>query len=222
MSLTEKHHADDRHRAVPAAPPDHQGTDGGAAGGRRRRGSPHEGMSGEAAQVGLQVGRQGRSPGAREGARDTTIARGRPAESTRSRRTTLRGRAGDRGEGRVERRERRYMYNNAGKKARSPGMARDGQGRRHRMAVGLDVGTERNRDRWRCSVVLRACRGEGTTRKKARQKKTKKRGQHPAAPQGDGTEKGVWLGPRDGRRGLGQHGRRHRSEGRGREGSDPC
>ena len=57
MSLTEKHHADDPHRAVPAAPPDHQGTDGGAAGGRGRRGSPPEGVSGEAAQVGLQVGR---------------------------------------------------------------------------------------------------------------------------------------------------------------------
>ena len=40
--LTEKHHADDPHRAVPAAPPDHQGTDGGAAGGRGRRGSPPE------------------------------------------------------------------------------------------------------------------------------------------------------------------------------------
>ena len=114
MSLTEKHHADDPHRAVPAAPPDHQKTDGGAAGGRGRRGSPPERVSGEAAQVSLQVGRQGRSPEAREGARDTTMARGRPAASTRSRRTTLRGRAGDRGEGRVERRERRYMYNNAG------------------------------------------------------------------------------------------------------------
>ena len=77
-------------------------------------GVPPEGVSGEAAQVGLQVGRQGRSPEAREGARDTTMARGRPVVSTRSRRTTLRGRAGDRGEGRVERRERRYMYNNAG------------------------------------------------------------------------------------------------------------
>ena len=114
MSLTEKHHANDPHRAVPAAPPDHQGTDGGAAAGRGRRGSPPEGVSGEAAQVGFQDGRQGRSPGAREGARDTTMARGRPAASTRSRRTTLRGRAGDRGEGRVERREGRYMYNNAG------------------------------------------------------------------------------------------------------------
>ena len=50
----------------------------------------------------------------------------------------------------------------------------------------------------------------------------KKRRQHPAAPQGDGTDKDVWLGPRDGPRGLGQHGRRHRSEGRGPEGSDPC
>ena len=114
MSLTERHHADDPHRAVPAAPPDHQGTDGGGAGGRGRRGSFPEGVSGEAAQVGLKVRRQGRSPEAREGARDTTMARGRRAASTRSRRTTLRGRAGDRGEGRVERIERRYMYNNAG------------------------------------------------------------------------------------------------------------
>ena len=114
MSLTEKHHADDPHRAVPAAPPDNQGTDGGATGGRGRQGNPPEGVSGEAAQVGLQVGRRGRSPEAREDARDTTMARGRPAVSTRSGRTTLRGRAGDRGEGRVERRERRYMYTNAG------------------------------------------------------------------------------------------------------------
>ena len=107
MSLTQKHHADDPHRAVPAAPPDHQGTDGGAAGGGGRRGGPPERVSGEAAQVGLQVERQGRSPEARESARDTTMARGRPAASTQSRRTTLEGRAGDRGEGRVERRERR-------------------------------------------------------------------------------------------------------------------
>ena len=91
-----------------------QGTDEGAAGGRGRRGSPREGVPGEAAQVCLQVGRQGGGPGAREGARDTTMARRRPAASTQSRRTTLRGRAGDRGEGRVERRESRNMYNNAG------------------------------------------------------------------------------------------------------------
>ena len=95
-------------------PPDHQGTDGGAAGGRGRRGSPPEGVSGEAAQVGLQVGRQGGGPEAREGARDTAMARRRPAASTRSRGTTLRGRAGDRGEGRVERGESGYMYSNAG------------------------------------------------------------------------------------------------------------
>ena len=112
--LTEKHHAKDLHRAVPAAPPDHQGTDGGAAGGRGRRGSPPEGVSGEAAQVGLQVERQGGGPEAREGARDTTMAQRRLAASTRSRRTTLRGRAGDKGEGRVERRESGYMYSNAG------------------------------------------------------------------------------------------------------------
>ena len=109
ICLTEKHHAEDPHRAVPAAPPDHQGTDRGAAGGRGRQGSPPEGVSGEATQVGLQVGRQGGGPEAREGMRDTTMARRRPAASTRSRRTT-----GDRGEGRVERRESRYMYSNAG------------------------------------------------------------------------------------------------------------
>ena len=54
MSLTEKNHADDPHRAIPAAPPDHQGTDGGAAGGRGRRGSPLEGVSVEAVQVGYR------------------------------------------------------------------------------------------------------------------------------------------------------------------------
>ena len=50
-------------------------------------------------------------------------------------------------------------------------MAGDRQGPRHRMAVGLDKCTERNRDRWRCSVVVRACREEGTTWKKARREK---------------------------------------------------
>ena len=39
------------------------------------------------------------------------------------------------------------------------------------MAEGLDVSTEQNRDRWRCSVVVRACREEGTKRKEARKKK---------------------------------------------------
>ena len=66
MSLTEKQHAVDPHRAVPAAPPNHQGTDGGAAGGRGRRGSPPEGQ-----EDGLQVRKQGGGPEAREGARDT-------------------------------------------------------------------------------------------------------------------------------------------------------
>ena len=114
MSLSEKHQVVDPHRAVPAAPPHHQGTDGGAAGGRGRRGSPPEGVSGEAAQVGLQVRRQGGGPEAREGTRDTALARRRTAVSTRSRRTTLGGRAGDRAEGRVERGESEYMYSNAG------------------------------------------------------------------------------------------------------------
>ena len=57
--------------------------------------------------------------------------------------------------------------------AGSPGMAGDRQGQRHRMPEGLDVSTEQNRDRWRCSAVVRACRDEGTKRKKARQKKKK-------------------------------------------------
>ena len=127
----------------------------------------------------------------------------------------------------MERRERRLTYSNIGlngwvaREGRPPGMARDRQGPRHRMAMGVDESTERSRDRWRCSVVVRACREEGTTRKKARRTK-KNRERHPTAPKRDGTEKGVWLGPRDGPRGLGQHGRRHRSEGQGRQGSDPC
>ena len=83
-------------------------------------------------------------------------------------------------------------------------MAGNRQGQRHRMAEGLDVSTEQNRDRWRCSVVVRACREEGTkrNRKKAGKKKGggNKRGQHPAAPQGGGAEKDEWLGPRDGPR----------------------
>ena len=60
--------------------------------------------------------------------------------------------------------------------AGSPGMAGDRQGQRHRMAGGLDVSTEQNRDRWRCSVAVRACREEGTKRKtKAGKKRRKKR-----------------------------------------------
>ena len=39
---------------------------------------------------------------------------------------------------------------------------------------------------------------------------------------GDGTGQGVWLEPHDVPRRLGRHGRRHRSRGRGREGSNPC
>ena len=80
-------------------------------------------------------------------------------------------------------------------------MAGDRQGQRHRMEEGLDRSTKQNRDRWRCSVVVHACREEGTTRKKGTaKKKGNKRGQHPTAPQGDGTEEDKWLGPRDGPR----------------------
>ena len=52
-------------------------------------------------------------------------------------------------------------------------MAMDRQGPRHRMAVGLDESTDRRRDRWRCSVVVRACSEEGTTQKKARRERDK-------------------------------------------------
>ena len=50
-------------------------------------------------------------------------------------------------------------------------MAGDRKGQRHRMAGGLDESTEQSRDRWRCSVVVRACREEGAKGKKARRKK---------------------------------------------------
>ena len=50
-------------------------------------------------------------------------------------------------------------------------MAGDRQGPRHRKAMGLDVSTERSRDRWLCSVVVHACREEGTKRQKAQRKK---------------------------------------------------
>ena len=61
---------------LPAAPPDHQGTDGGAAGGGGRWGSPLEGVPGEAAQIGLHIGRQGGGPEACNGStnvKDTLI-----------------------------------------------------------------------------------------------------------------------------------------------------
>ena len=55
--------------------------------------------------------------------------------------------------------------------AGSPGMARERQGQRHGTAEGPDVSTEQNRDRWRCSVVVRACREEETKREKKSRKK---------------------------------------------------
>ena len=67
--------------------------------------------------------------------------------------------------------QQRGLKGSVAREGRPPGKAGYSQGPRHRMAVGLDESTERNRDRWRCSVVVRACREEGTTRKKARQNK---------------------------------------------------
>ena len=81
------------------------------------------------------------------------------------------------GEGGEERKkihvQQRGLKGSVAREGRSPGMAGDRQGPRHRMAVALDESTERNRDRWRCRVVVRACREEGTTRKKMRRKKKK-------------------------------------------------
>ena len=87
--------------------------------------------------------------------------------------------------------------------AGSPGMAGDRQGQRHRMAEGQDVSTEQNRDRWRCSVVVRACREEGTKRnkKKAKKKETntdntpqhhKEAGQRRTSGKGHATAPGDW------------------------------
>ena len=41
-------------------------------------------------------------------------------------------------------------------------MAGDCQGPRHWKAMGLDVSFDRGRDRRLCSIVVRACREEGT------------------------------------------------------------
>ena len=46
--------------------------------------------------------------------------------------------------------------------------------------MGLDVTTERSQDRWLCSVVVHACREEGTSRQKPRRKKEHE--QNPTAP----------------------------------------
>ena len=63
---------------------------------------------------------------------------------------------------------------------RPPGLAGDRQGPRHRMTMRLEVSTERSRDRWRCSVVVRACREGGTTRQTARRGKKTRTAPHSA------------------------------------------
>ena len=102
-----------------------------------------------------------------------------------------------------------------------PGIAGDRQGPRHRKAMGSDESTERSRDRWLCSVFVRACREEGTTRQKARQKKkitnkTPQRLRRTCGPKradggGTGRSKRANEGPR-GARGPGR-GNPHRSKG---------
>ena len=82
-------------------------------------------------------------------------------------------------------------------------MAGDRQGQRHRMAEGLDVSTEQKRGGDAVLLCVHAGRREPSGEKKKQEKKRgggNKRGQHPAAPQGGGTEKDEWLGPRDGPR----------------------
>ena len=63
-----------------------------------------------------------------------------------------------------------------------------------------DVSTERSRDRWLCSVVVRACREEGTSRQKAgRTKKTKKTRPKPhSATGGRAAQSERAAGERDG------------------------
>ena len=57
-------------------------------------------------------------------------------------------------------------------------MAADREGPRHRMAVGLDESTERNRDRWRCSVVAACMQGGGNRAEKSAAKQEKTRTTH--------------------------------------------
>ena len=124
------------------------------------------GTMGESLRRGIWGGRPSRPTGrrtGRESARDTTMARGRPADSTRSRRTTASGQVGDRREGRVESRE---MSETRGRGAHLewPGTAK-GQapgGRWDRTRTPRGAVTD-----GLCRVV-RACRGEGTTRQEAR------------------------------------------------------
>ena len=189
--------------------------------------SPPEGVSGEAAQVGLQVGRQGISPEAREGARDTTLAGGRPAASTGSRRTTLRGWQETEGRGgwRAGKEDKRTATRaiKLGREEGAPtwhGWAPPRAAPQDGGGTGREHRTEPRQMAMQCCCVC--MQGGGNLAKKSTAGNEKKREQQRAAPQGDGTEKYVWLWPRDGPRGLEQHGRRHRSEGRGREGSDPC
>ena len=97
---------------------------------------------------------------ARESARYTALARGRPAESTRSRRATVRGRARD-----MEKRGKRGEGHEGGSftwHGRGPprGKPQEGKGtgREHR---------EETIPKHMCSAAVRACREEGTKRQEA-------------------------------------------------------
>ena len=90
-----------------------------------------------------------------------------------SKRAGRRQRGGEGGEERKKNNFNEGINDRDAREGRPPGMTEHRQGPRHRMAMGLDVSTERSRDRWRCSVVVRACREEGTTRQKAQRKKTR-------------------------------------------------
>ena len=107
---TERRHANTRIKPdQPRRPTIRELREGGAGGGGRRRNLP-QGVTGEAAQVGLQDGGQVAGRGTREVTQDTALVRRGAAEHTRRRRAALRGRARDKrrgkgGEGRGERGE---------------------------------------------------------------------------------------------------------------------
>ena len=118
--------------------------------------------------MGLQDGGQDGGPEAHESARDTVLARGRPAESTLSRRATVRKRARDRGgegEGREEKRGKRGEVHEGGAPT---WYGSDRQGASPKRANGQDTSTEKApRPEHMCSAVVRSCRPEGTTRQEA-------------------------------------------------------
>ena len=114
--------------------------------------------------------------------RGTTSSKHTKQENNRKR-AGRKQRGAERGEERTKRNYKEGINDWDAREGRPPGMAGDRQGPSHREAMGLDVSTERSRDRWLCSVDVRACREEGTSRQKVRRKETNKHERNPTAPQ---------------------------------------